>query len=44
MVHNEIRNAYTPPATRWVATRTERLFLLSNLEPIDGGEEEYTDW
>ena len=36
--------AYVAPFARVVEMSPDLSFLASNLEPIDGGDDEYIDW
>ena len=35
---------YMAPSLRIIDTFLETFFLASNLEPIDGGDDDYIDW
>ena len=35
---------YMAPSLRIIATNLEISFMASNLEPIDGGNDDYIDW
>ena len=47
MIQTELfdaRGRYVAPVARVVETKQEYSFLLSNLEPIDGGDDPDIDW
>lgn len=39
-----LKAAYMAPSWRIIVTDLELSFLASNLEPIDGGDDDYIDW
>ena len=40
----EARKTYIEPHQRTIMTYIEQVFLQSNLEPIDGGDDPDIDW
>lgn len=38
------RNEYVKPSQAIIYLKAEQLFLQSNLEPIDGGDDPDVDW
>ena len=42
--NNILRRSYLIPSLRLIETKQETSFLVSNLEPIEGGDNPDIDW